>query len=183
MPFRNYASSVPMLAAVSTATCEEPCGKCMVMLNDIQLQCGHSKYSVPCYLTQDIASITCDAKVQKRMPGCGHHVIVNCSLEVSLEHVRCPAACKSLLPCGHPCPGTCDQCNTKDILGQPQVKHSTCQKPCGRKHGTCNHNCKLACHDGTDCGMCQNHCEVSPKYASLMCSFNICRYAVSTPDV
>jgi hypothetical protein len=165
------------------ATCGEPCGKCTVPLDNIQLPCGHFKNSVACHLTQNVASISCNVKVSKRMPGCRHEVVVKCSLDISQPHFKCPTSCKAPLTCGHPCSGTCGQCNTQDDHGQPLVKHFTCQKPCGRKNGTCNHNCNRPCHDGTDCGLCQNSCEVSYTYVLLTFFLTSCRFVVSTPSV
>jgi len=142
-------------------TCGEACGKCMVLLDNVQLPCGHSKHEVACHLTQNVASIRCDMRVSKVVPGCGHDVVVNCSVDVSGKAYKCPEPCKILLHCGHTCPGHCGQCNIKDMYDQPAVKHAICKKTCGRKHTACNHSCKRQCHDGTDCGLCQNPCEVS----------------------
>lgn len=142
-------------------TCGEPCGKCMISLDNVLLPCGHLKHSVHCHRTQNVAGIVCDVKVSKVVPGCRHEVVVKCSLDVSKAHFKCPTPCQALLACGHPCPGTCGQCNTKDTRDKPLIKHSTCRKTCGRKHGTCSHNCKRPCHDGTDCELCQSPCEVS----------------------
>lgn len=165
------------------ATCGELCGKCMVLLDNVQLPCGHSKHSVACHRTQNIGSISCDVKVTKRVPGCEHDVVVKCSLAISSQGYSCPTPCAVALSCGHPCPRTCGQCNTKDSHGQPVVKHFACQKICGRKHGTCSHNCNSPCHDGTACGLCQNPCEVSCADVLRLRFLTSYRYAVSTPSV
>ncbi|KAM0080186.1 hypothetical protein ACKRZS_007690 [Fusarium odoratissimum] len=45
--------------------CGERCGPCMIKVYDIQLPCGHIKQTLKCYQTLDLASITCDAQVEK----------------------------------------------------------------------------------------------------------------------
>ncbi|KAL1792144.1 hypothetical protein ACET3X_009895 [Alternaria dauci] len=150
--------------ACQKTTCGESCGICMVSLDNVQLPCGHVKHGVACHLTRNMSSISCDVKVSKSVPGCKHDVIVKCSVDVSRKGFKCPTPCSTVLSCGHPCPGTCGRCNTKDMTNQPVVEHATCTKTCGRKHGTCNHDCGRLCHDGTDCGLCQAQCEVRCKH-------------------
>lgn len=166
--------------ACQKATCGESCGKCMVPLDNVQLPCGHVKHGVACHRTRNMSSIPCDVKVSKPVPGCGHDVIVKCSKDVSGKDFKCPTPCSAPLSCGHPCPGTCGQCNIKDMYNQPVVKHAACTKTCGRKHGTCNHDCNRLCHDGTDCGLCQAPCEVSDIYLSPKCILTPSRYVAST---
>lgn len=142
-------------------TCGEDCGLCMVKIDNVQLPCGHGKDQVSCYQTLDRDSIRCDVLVQKEVPGCKHTVEIKCCLDVNHEKFKCPSPCIEILPCGHGCPGSCGRCTQKNIEGQSTVKHIECTKICGRKHGTCNHNCKRTCHGGNDCGLCQQPCEVS----------------------
>lgn len=169
--------------ACQKATCGEPCGKCMILMDHVQLPCGHVKHGVACHITQNPTRIPCDVKISKRVPGCEHDVVLKCSVDVSKKDFKCPTLCNTPLSCGHPCPGTCAQCNTKDMYDQPVVKHATCRKTCGRKHGTCNHDCNRRCHDGTDCGLCQAPCEVSDIYKfcdNFLISF---RYVANIPSV
>jgi hypothetical protein len=137
--------------ACQKSTCGESCGKCMILLDNVQLPCGHAKHGVACHLTRSINSISCDVKVSKRVSGCEHDVEVKCSVDVTRKGFRCPKPCSTPLSCGHPCPGTCGQCNTKDMHDQPVAKHAACKKTCGRKHGTCNHDCNRRCHDVSVC--------------------------------
>jgi hypothetical protein len=169
--------------ACQKATCGEPCGMCMILLDNVQLPCGHVKHGVACHLTRDIRNISCNVRVSKRVPGCEHDVVIKCSTDVSKKDFKCPTPCNTSLSCGHPCPGTCGQCNTKDTYDQPVVKHATCKKTCGRKHGTCNHDCDRRCHDGTDCGLCQAPCEVSDACLSSKHMLILFRYVASTPSV
>jgi hypothetical protein len=150
-------------------TCGEDCGKCMIELNDVQLPCGHTKHGVLCHLALNLESIKCDVQVVKQVPDCTHSVTVKCSQLVTRESgFKCPTSCGIPLPCGHPCSGTCGLCNIKDPDGAPIVKHVVCAKPCGRKFGTCNHNCSRPCHSGTDCGLCHNPCEVCIVYPKFL---------------
>lgn len=142
------------------STCGEDCGKCTTKLDNVQLPCGHTKHKVMCYKTLDLASIRCEVIVSKEIPDCKHRIDVKCGQDISKATFKCPKPCQETLSCGHACFGTCGYCNTKDAEGKPVVDHRTCMKICGRKHGTCSHNCNRLCHDGTECGLCQQPCEV-----------------------
>jgi AAA domain len=142
-------------------TCGEDCGRCIVALNNVQLPCGHFKDNISCYRAQYLSVIECNVVVNKKVPGCGHIVQAQCSQDVNKEKYWCPNPCRMTLTCGHPCPGSCGRCNIKDHEGSPIVKHSKCDKVCGRRFGTCNHTCPKRCHDGSDCGLCMSSCEVS----------------------
>jgi len=139
-------------------TCGEDCGLCEIILDNVRLPCSHSKDAVLCYQTQDLHSIKCSVRVQKRVPDCNHDVEIPCFQDVS--SIKCPTPCVSILACGHFCPGTCGRCNSKDATINPNVNHQKCTKICGRRFGTCNHTCRRLCHDGTDCGLCFSSCEV-----------------------
>ncbi|KAF1930727.1 uncharacterized protein M421DRAFT_99346 [Didymella exigua CBS 183.55] len=146
-------------------TCGEDCGACVVTIDKVQLPCGHSKDQVPCYQTLNRDSIRCDVLVHKEVPGCNHAVELKCSIDVEHEKFKCPYSCSEVLPCGHACPGSCGRCVQVDLVGQSHVEHIKCTKTCGRKHGTCNHNCGRTCHGGSDCGLCQQPCEVRCKHS------------------
>ena len=147
--------------ACQKPTCGEPCGKCMIKLENIQLPCGHIHNGISCHLTLDLANIPCHVPVSKQVPGCDHNIVVKCSQDVTRAGFRCPELCKSTLPCGHQCPGSCGRCNSKTLDDKSVLKHAKCTEKCHRKMGTCNHACDRYCHDGTDCGLCQKPCEVS----------------------
>lgn len=155
------------------STCGEDCGLCTIMIDEVQLPCGHTKDQVPCYQTLDRNSIRCQVLVHKEVPGCKHTVEVKCKIDVDHEKFSCPSPCSDFLSCGHECPGTCGRCSQKNIDGCATVEHVDCTKICGRKHGTCNHNCKRTCHEGGDCGLCQQPCEVIHASQSSCCRLDI----------
>lgn len=161
-------------------TCGQSCGKCMIKLDNVQLPCGHTKNDVACHLTLDLSKIYCKASVLKKVPNCGHNVAVMCSQDVTKEDFKCPTPCSTSLSCSHSCPGSCSRCKTKGEDGLLIVKHISCSKTCGRKSGTCNHNCPRKCHDGTDCGLCQQPCEVLRPSKTSMQILTGNRYAAST---
>lgn len=150
-------------------TCGENCGPCLISIDNVLLPCGHSKDRVSCHLTQDIGKIECKVLMRKQIKECKHTVEIQCCKDVNLPLFRCPSACLTILSCGHQCPGTCGQCNSKDEEDQKVVKHALCSKPCGRRFGACNHNCRRLCHDGKDCGPCSSPCEVRNFRVTAFC--------------
>ncbi|KAF2856036.1 hypothetical protein T440DRAFT_96542 [Plenodomus tracheiphilus IPT5] len=145
------------------STCGESCGRCEIKIDNVQLPCGHIKNGVACHLTLDLPNIHCNVKVTKQVPGCKHTLIDFCSNDVTKETFKCPKACETLLSCGHNCPGSCGRCRVKE-KDNVVIRHQTCTKKCGRKFGTCTHSCPRLCHDGTECGLCQQPCEVRCKH-------------------
>lgn len=156
------------------ATCGEDCGLCMVPLDDIKLPCGHLKDNVPCHLTQDVGKVRCTVPVLKEVPECKHEVEVPCLRDVASSNFTCPTNCQSILACGHPCPGTCGQCNRKEDANRVKVEHRRCSTVCGRRFGTCNHTCPRPCHEGKDCGPCMADCEVSCSIPFRLADFITC---------
>ncbi|APA10158.1 hypothetical protein sscle_06g049280 [Sclerotinia sclerotiorum 1980 UF-70] len=140
-------------------TCGEDCGPCRVKFDNIQLPCKHIKDGVECYLTGDLAKVRCMVMVQKKMSGCDHIIEVPCSQDITLPGFHCPAICGAKLPCAHACTSTCGKC-THQEGGKQVTKHPSCTKTCNRPLSTCNHSCKLPCHEGKECGLCSAPCEV-----------------------
>ncbi|KAF1956385.1 hypothetical protein CC80DRAFT_563213 [Byssothecium circinans] len=151
--------------ACQKQTCGEDCGLCTILVESVQLPCGHPKKNVRCHLTQNLSSIRCDALTEKKVPDCNHTVKVKCYQDVTTDWFRCPTPCGVHLTCGHTCPGTCGRCNTTDVSGGIVIQHAKCTKVCGRPFGACNHTCQQSCHSGTDCGLCHNQCEVKCKHS------------------
>jgi AAA domain-containing protein len=141
-------------------TCGEDCGKCLIKLAEVQLLCGHFKNNISCFLAQDLGKIRCDTVVQKTVQKCNHIVQAACNQDVNLSSYKCPTACVKILPCGHPCPGTCGRCNINIDTEEASIVHQICKKICGRQLAACNHTCRKPCHDGSDCGPCHSPCEV-----------------------
>lgn len=140
-------------------TCGEDCGRCRVPLDGIELPCGHFKNAVACHAAQKPATIRCQARVEKTVPGCHHTVEVACFQSVTASY-SCPVPCTTPLPCGHICPGTCGGCRGQGDDAAAEASHQRCEKICMRPSGTCNHHCRRPCHDGTDCGLCVAPCDV-----------------------
>lgn len=151
-------------------TCGEDCGLCMVKMNDVQLPCGHSMDDVPCHTSQQPERIRCGVAVRKEIPICKHMVEVPCSRDVTYASFQCPAACESILACGHLCPGTCGSCTRRNTTNEPTTKHASCAKVCGRRFRACNHTCPRLCHGGGVCGPCASECEVSLMRICSKCS-------------
>lgn len=149
------------------STCGEDCGVCKILIDDVELPCGHRKDQVPCHHTQDLGKVKCVSLVTREVPTCKHDVTIQCYRDVTLKSFRCPSPCTQLLGCGHQCPGTCGKCRQYHDNDQWGVKHLPCTKICGRRFGTCNHTCTRPCHTDTECGPCPVPCEVS---TSTRCS-------------
>ncbi len=143
--------------------CGQECGPCHVKVDGVKLPCGHIQNKVACHKTLDLASIRCDAPVEKEVPGCGHKVTVACrsAKDVASTSFKCPTKCTKLLLCGHSCPGSCGSCRKRDGNGMITFEHQKCSKVCDRPFGTCNHRCSKTCHGGKGCGTCSKTCEVS----------------------
>ncbi|KAF2832889.1 hypothetical protein CC86DRAFT_414596 [Ophiobolus disseminans] len=144
-------------------SCSEPCGKCMMKVDNVKLPCSHVHNGIICHMTQDLASITCDVLVSKQVPGCKHNVTVKCtqmclrrmedcthacgrnSCEAYCKHTKCPHKCHE--PC-EPCIRTCGwSCEHQGACTMP------CSAPCNRlpcdercsKVLPCGHQCPSQC--------------------------------------
>ena len=146
--------------------CGEDCGRCLVRLDGVMLPCGHVHDSVACYQTQNLQSVICRVKVGRTVPGCGHEVMVECHEDVASASFHCPVRCGSPLECGHACPGTCGSCRSETSDGSVTFAHQGCQTPCQRPHRTCNHRCSRVCHEGQECGSCQQPCQARFPYTT-----------------
>lgn len=146
--------------------CGESCGPCQVLLDQVELPCGHQKDRVPCHQTRKPADIPCVEVVEKTVTSCGHVLRTSCSSDVSSPAFSCPTGCKQILSCGHVCPGTCGTCKSKVRNGAET--HQTCKKACGRPRNICNHICRLRCHVDEPCSPCENRCEVRTHFPSAI---------------
>lgn len=154
-------------------TCGEDCGKCVILLRDIELPCGHFKDALACHIAQKLTLVRCQVTIERKVPKCGHIVDVACSQDVTAEAYSCPMPCNMFLSCGHICPGTCGSCQKESTDAvAADSSHKKCRKICGKPFGTCNHYCHKPCHEGTDCGLCVAPCEVQCRHSkcALTCS-------------
>jgi hypothetical protein len=142
--------------------CGDTCpGKCLVNVyqKDRTLPCGHPMPNLPCWQSQDLSTIRCVVRVDKKIPGCDHVVPLSCYVDVESKGYRCVVQCRSNLPCGHTCKRMCYRCVTATPEGA-EHNHGKCEQRCGRPHSTCAHTCNLPCHGDEPCPPCQAPCEV-----------------------
>lgn len=140
--------------------CGEDCGKCMVLMRNVLLPCGHFADDIPCHQAQKPSGIICRVKVDKRVPDCRHVIMVPCSADITDKDFHCPTKCNALLgDCGHNCSGTCGKCR-KEEDGHVKLMHQPCKVICKRPRTTCGHICQRRCHAGEPCDPCDSRCEV-----------------------
>ncbi|KAH6616003.1 hypothetical protein B0J18DRAFT_403352 [Chaetomium sp. MPI-SDFR-AT-0129] len=142
--------------------CGEGCGLCQVVLSDgdgvVRLpRCGHVREGLACWrvtVLGELEKVRCEVVVEKRVPGCGHAVKVECWVD-KREGFVCPVKCEGkVLACGHACQGSCGRCL------RAEGGHERCKRVCDRPFGGCNHRCRRMCHEGEECGVCPQRCEV-----------------------
>ncbi|KAK4141918.1 uncharacterized protein C8A04DRAFT_13673 [Dichotomopilus funicola] len=143
--------------------CGEGCGLCQVVVEGVKLPgCGHVKEGLACWrvtVPGELETVKCEVVVEKTVPRCGHGVKVECWVDVDdadKEHgFVCPVKCEGkMLACGHACQGSCGRCS------RAEGGHEQCKRVCDRPFGGCNHRCRRMCHEGGECGVCPQRCEV-----------------------
>jgi hypothetical protein len=142
-------------------TCNQDCGKCEVVIEKHQLQCGHTLENIPCHKipnskTEDIEfwnmrdalSELCQEPCTRIHKGCNHLCTGKCGescapCQVIRENVE--------LPCGHvmetvPCHKVPNSA-TGTIKFNRMLKElsDSCNKPCTKFHKGCNHLCTKKC--------------------------------------
>jgi len=153
-------------------SCPNKCGeicpsRCMAIVKDItvKLPCGHVKTSLPCWLYFEQDQIVCQETVTRMVPGCGHEVQVKCCQDVNSDNYLCLEECCETLVCGHVCKKFCKDCKKRVECRIVETDHGSCRQPCGRDFLNCSHSCKKSCHDGSDCGLCDQPCEVKCEHS------------------
>ncbi|CZR66499.1 related to NF-X1 finger and helicase domain protein [Phialocephala subalpina] len=147
-------------------SCPKDCGdrcddKCQVMVYKTILPCGHIAERLKCHEAQAPETVQCRVQMDHTMPHCDHQVKVFCyQLPLDNDHA-CFAKCGAMLPCGHTCLSRCCECNIRIDGRIVERTHLPCKTPCSRPYSTCRHNCKASCHEGSDCPLCSQDCEVS----------------------
>ena len=107
---------------------------CNVLLEPIQLACGHIKQ--PVCSTRDQPSIC--TEMCNQLLKCGHRCQAIChTCTVSKSHPHCSSTCLETLGCGHNCAGICH------IGGSCPPCQLPCKRSCG--HGSCSRPCSRIC--------------------------------------
>ena len=131
--------------------CREDCSKLTCKEHVWKnLPCGHEE-KLPCPLDIKNPVYMCTKSVQMPLI-CGHVLTVDCAAksEEQLEDLECGQECKSHLPCGHYCRGSCRNC----IYGS---EHLECKHTCDRLL-VCGHLCEKYCHGLMACPPCEKNC-------------------------
>lgn len=153
-----------------TKLCYQTCGKCELSTDDITLPCGHEGKK----LCSGVDS-KCNVVLHTTTLECGHHIDIMCGEDPTASK-PCHRACDTILPCGHPCPGSCRRCTS-------MKKHLPCTKICGWQQ-PCGHFCKSVCHADEPCSSacpepCPDYCEHGP--CKNRCS-DVCDPCVKQPS-
>lgn len=141
--------------------CGRPCGECEFPMRNVKLPCNHVAKTVKCHQLENLASIECKVKVDKRLPFCEHVTRMECSQDPA--NVQCEAICECSMPCcSRACPAPCFQCRTltnpdakKRVVRTAHVDH-----PCERLL-YCQHLCNMPCAQDHQCNpQCTDECRM-----------------------
>ena len=128
----------------------------------------------------------CTVPVEISLP-CGHTEMIQC-FEANLSRKPpCKVKCSTVLNCGHPCQGTCHECDGVRL-------HKKCDKKCD-KILVCGHTCKAKCglpcycseRCGTRCGhsqcqlVCAEPCAPCQEPCLRRCPHKVCNLLCSEP--
>ena len=128
----------------------------------------------------------CTVPVEISLP-CGHTEMIQC-FEANLSRKPpCKVKCSTVLNCGHPCQGTCHECDGVRL-------HKKCDKKCD-KILVCGHTCKAKCglpcycseRCGTRCGhsqcqlVCAEPCAPCQEACLRRCPHKVCNLVCSEP--
>jgi len=150
--------------------CYKSCGNCELSTGDVVLACGHEGKQL-C----SGSDAKCSMVMTTTTLECGHRINIMCGEDP--ESIKtCPYECGTILPCGHPCPGSCRRCTGVN-------KHLPCTKVCGWQQ-PCGHFCKSVCHADKPCPSacpepCPDFCEHGP--CKNRCS-DVCDPCVKQPS-
>ncbi|KAH9839366.1 P-loop containing nucleoside triphosphate hydrolase protein, partial [Rhodofomes roseus] len=160
-----------------TKQCAMPCGRCTTRVENVELPCGHRAAYVHCYQLDNLAEVTCNVKVTKRLPRCEHETTMACSQDPA--GIACRAVCGGVMGCcGRNCKAQCSQCQdlnavTDDTqLSIQRTNHV--DHPC-EKSLYCGHLCGKACSQDHKC---TTHCK---EPCRQVCLHARCRSYCSTP--
>lgn len=153
--------------------CGVDCDDCLALIENVQLDCGHTASGIPCHQMSDLSSVECQFYIENVLPSCGHKTFVKCGQEISSTSRECKAPCGANLACGHRCCKPCSNCASK---GPGSDIHGRCNAPCGRARSTCDHLCAATCHGDLPCPPCSLPC-------SMICSHSTCTKRCYEPCV
>ena len=152
----------PECGHACSKACYEPCGKCMVLVSDVVLPCGHLLPPVECWISQDLTvpQAKCRTQVVRTLPDCGHQKKMLCGDDE--KEIQCTSTCGGALQCRHStCANPCHTCKVTDTRPDGQPAHSPCQQKCDKGFTTCSHRCSRPCHPNHDnCGVCTERCQL-----------------------
>ncbi|KAF8813222.1 P-loop containing nucleoside triphosphate hydrolase protein, partial [Phlegmacium glaucopus] len=125
--------------------CRYDCGQCQFKVANVQLPCGHTKASVPCWQLDSLGEVFCDFKMEKDLPLCEHTAIMSCGQDPS--DYSCLARCDRLMECcSKICRSRCHECQTDNVKQEDgkvaRAQHRT--HPC-EKRLHCSHPCRAKC--------------------------------------
>ncbi|XP_076102763.1 uncharacterized protein LOC143071941 isoform X2 [Mytilus galloprovincialis] len=133
--------------------------KCSETITHVRSNCGHT-ITLQCWTVSSKKIPKCKELISTTL-ACGHLIKCVCS---ESKGKTCDQTCKQPLPCGHPCPGSCYECQTNS-------RHSVCSSHC-EKELLCGHVCQSkAC---MKCSPCQKSC-------AFACSHSKCRSKCTDP--
>ncbi|KAJ7163577.1 hypothetical protein C8R43DRAFT_1171786, partial [Mycena crocata] len=169
--------------------CSDDCGKCMFLLNDVTLPCGHQVPSIECHRLDNLDKVVCRTLVVKNFPTCEHSAQMMCSSDPFM--MLCTSLCGGTMTCcGRPCNSRCHACQkvNKPLpapeipdmeVTEPEVTERItrvqhCNHPC-QKLLFCAHTCSEPCSKNHQCATaCKRKCRQE-------CSHSQCTDYCSTP--
>ncbi|TDL21593.1 hypothetical protein BD410DRAFT_297523 [Rickenella mellea] len=150
--------------------CAEDCGKCMHPIRSVQLPCGHTLSSIPCWRSIDLSDVHCREMVTRSLPNCEHTAEMECGGDVAL--VKCEVVCGGAMSC---CTRICaSKCGNCQLLNATQDRLNHQSHHCLRDL-YCQHRCKGTCAPEHKCSeSCKEPCR-------QVCAHARCRLPCSTP--
>ncbi|CAL1707171.1 unnamed protein product [Somion occarium] len=184
-----------------TKSCADECGKCNTRVSNVELPCGHTKASVPCYQLDLLSDVECDVMLTKQLPDCEHQARMKCSDDPSL--VNCTIVCDGIMACcGRNCQARCHQCQTLNVrqagnAEQPngaiaRTSHAQhrcerrlycehqCDRPCSAEH-ECTTVCKAPCRQVCPHARCNQYCSTPCAPCQEPCTWNCPHYSCPLP--
>ncbi|RPA86468.1 P-loop containing nucleoside triphosphate hydrolase protein [Ascobolus immersus RN42] len=154
---------------VCSKKCFESCANCPVIVNDIELSCGHIQETMPCWQSHNLEAFHCRKQVHKKLPFCEHSAKMDCSLDP--KDYLCQETCREILSCGHMCSLQCNHTRFEVERGETiKSIHDAlpCRVECRRPRDDCEHTCKESCHPGSGCPPCWAPASVKCTFGHVM---------------